>query len=195
VDNQQQFFSISHPFEVSVSALPIHSEIPSDQAFQAGMPPSFKLASQISHLDASALRPLRHLGEHASELGDFLNLQSKKIDLMMSYILTLDEGSKSRNNGMSFGGSHITYQSDQTIALDTLIELKVFIEEGNCAIYAIGQVVDCQHVKQHYIVNVKYVKISEDDQEQLVRTSLHVQTLQLKQRSEARKLPDNHPED
>jgi len=191
VDNQQQFFSITHPFEVSVEALPKHSEIPTDQAFQLGMPPSFKLASQISHLDASALRPLRNLGEQATELSDFLNLQSKKIDLMMSYILTLDEGTKSRNNGLSFGGSHITYQSNQSIDVDTLIELKIFIEEGNCAIYAIGQVVDCQPSDHNYIVNVQYVKISEDDQEQLVRTSLHVQTMQLKQRSDARKAPDS----
>jgi len=191
VDNQQQFFSITHPFEVSVEALPKHSEIPTDQAFQLGMPPSFKLASQISHLDASALRPLRNLGEQATELSDFLNLQSKKIDLMMSYILTLDEGTKTRNNGLSFGGSHITYQSNQSIDVDTLIELKIFIEEGNCAIYAIGQVVDCQPSDHNYIVNVQYVKISEDDQEQLVRTSLHVQTMQLKQRSDARKAPDS----
>lgn len=191
MDTQQQFFSITHSFEVSIKELAQGSSIPSDHAFVANMPASFKLASQISHLDASALRPLRNLGEHATELSEFLNLQSKKIDLMMSYILTLDDSHKARNLGTSFGGSHLTFVNPTAIAIGQLIEIKLFIEEGNCAIYAIGEVEESEPCEQGHSINVKYVKIDEDDQEQLVRTSLHVQTLQLKQRSDARKTPDS----
>lgn len=194
MDNYQQFFSISHQFEVSVKALPKQSGIPSDHEFKINMPPSFKLASQMNHLEASALRPLRGLGENATELSEFLNLQSKKIDLMMSYILTLDEGRQARFCGGSFGGSHLTYLSNEVIEQETLVELKLYIEEGNCAIYAIGQVIDCQQRNNQYTVNVKYVKIDDEDQEQLVRTSLHVQTLQLKERSEARRTTDISPD-
>ena len=115
MDNQQQFFSITHAFELSVKALAPGAPIPSDDEFVANMPPSFRLASQISQLDRHTIKPLRSLGEQASELSDFLALQSKKIDLMMSYILTLDEGSKARNQGTSFGGSNITFINQSSI--------------------------------------------------------------------------------
>lgn len=189
VDNQQQFFSIAHAFELSVKTLS-SSSIPSDAEFVANMPKSFKLASQINQLDRHTIKPLRSLGEHAGELSDFLALQSKKIDLMMSYILTLDEGSKARNQGTSFGGSNITFINQSSIANDTLLELKLFIEECNSAIYAIGKVIDTQPCDDGMVINVEFVKIDEEDQEQLVRNSLHIQTIQLKQRSDARK-PDN----
>lgn len=187
MDNQQQFFSISHRFEVGAKALPQGSTIPNDAEFVANMPTSFKLAAQISQLDRNTIKPLRSLGEHATELSEFLTIQSKKIDLMMSYILTLDEGSQARCQGTSFGGSHITFINDATLINGQLIELKLFIEECNSAIYAIGEVIDCQSEHEEHIINVKFVKIDEDDQEQLVRNSLHIQTLQLKQRSESRK--------
>lgn len=187
MDNQQQFFSISHPFELSVTVLGKSAQVPDDEAFIANMPTSFKLASQISQLDRHTIKPLRSLGEQASELSDFLALQSKKIDLMMSYILTLDEGSKARNRGTSFGGSNITFINDSALENECLLELKLFIEECNSAIYAFGKVIDSSPCEDGFTINVEFVKIDEEDQEQLVRNSLHIQTIQLKERSNARK--------
>jgi len=196
VDTQQQFFSITHPFTVSVDVLALGSAIPNNVEFEQMMPPSFRLASQISAIETSALRPLKHLGEHASDLSEFLNAQAKKIDLMMSYILTLDDGVTKRLDGTSFGGSHFTYISNETIQPDQLIAAKVFIDEGNCAIFSIARVISCtvNETTGEKLINATFVKISDDAQEQLVRTSLHVQTLQLKERSESRKLNDTDDE-
>lgn len=190
MDNQQQFFSITHSFELSVTVLGDSVEIPDDDAFISNMPTSFKLASQISQLDRHTIKPLRSLGEHASELSEFLALQSKKIDLMMSYILTLDEGNKARNRGTSFGGSNITFINQSALETGCILELKLFIEECNSAIYAFGKVIESQQCDEGFTINVEFVKIDEEDQEQLVRNSLHIQTIQLKERSNARK-PDS----
>ena len=192
MDTQQQFFSITHPFKVSVDVLDIGSTIPNNLEFEQMMPASFRLASQMSSIETSALRPLKHLGEHANDLSEFLNVQAKKIDLMMSYILTLDDGDTKRLDGTSFGGSHFTYISNETVQAGQLIAAKVFIDEGNCAIFSIARVISCSASdgNDEKLVNATFVKISEDAQEQLVRTSLHVQTLQLKERSEARKVVD-----
>jgi len=197
VDTQQQFFSITHPFKVSVNALDDHNNtqmaVPDDEAFEKMMPSSFRLAAQMSHLDTSALRPLKGLGDNASELSDFINIQAKKINLMMSYILTLDEGTRERLVGTSFGGSHLTFLSKESFTTDQLITTKLFIDEGNCAIFAIARVIGCDVDNDgSFSINAMFVKIGEDAQEQLVRTSLHVQTLQLKERSEARRLTDSN---
>lgn len=193
MDTQQQFFSITHPFKLSVDVLDIGSTIPNDLEFEQMMPPSFRLASQMSAIETSALRPLKHLGEHASDLSEFLNVQAKKIDLMMSYILTLDDGGSKRLAGTSFGGSHFTYIANETIEPGQLIAAKIFIDEGNCAIFSIARVISCSvdDNSNEKLINATFVKISEEAQEQLVRTSLHVQTLQLKERSDARKTTDD----
>lgn len=193
MDTQQQFFSITHPFKVSVNALDTSSndQIPDDQTFESMMPQSFRLAAQMSTLETNALRPLKGLGEHASDLSDFINIQAKKIDLMMSYILTLDEGNRARLDGTSFGGSHLTFLSEEAFKEDQLVTVKVFIDEGNCAIFAIARIIACEtNTNGHFNANAMFVKINEEAQEQLVRTSLHVQTMQLKERSEARRLTD-----
>lgn len=193
MDTQQQFFSITHPFKLNVDILDIGSTIPNDLEFEHMMPPSFRLASQMSAIETSALRPLKHLGEHASDLSEFLNVQAKKIDLMMSYILTLDDGGSKRLVGTSFGGSHFTYITNETIEPGQLIAAKIFIDEGNCAIFSIARVISCSvdDNSNEKLINATFVKISEEAQEQLVRTSLHVQTLQLKERSDARKTTDD----
>lgn len=193
MDTQQQFFSITHPFKVSVNALDTssHDQVPDDQAFENMMPQSFRLAAQMSTLDTNALRPLKGLGEHAGDLSEFINIQAKKIDLMMSYILTLDEGNRARLDGTSFGGSHLTFLSKEAFKEDQLVTVKVFIDEGNCAIFAIARIIASETTTNgDFNVNAMFVKINEEAQEQLVRTSLHVQTMQLKERSEARRLTD-----
>lgn len=193
MDTQQQFFSITHPFKVSVSALDANDNgqinVPDNEAFEHMMPQSFRLAAQMSLLDSNAVRPIKGLGDQASELTDFINIQSKKIDLMMSYILTLDEGNDKRLEGTSFGGSHLTFLSVEPFNIDQLVTVKLFIDEGNCSIFAIARIITSETADNGlFNTNAMFVKIGEEAQEQLVRTSLHVQTLQLKERSEARRL-------
>jgi hypothetical protein len=48
------------------------------------MPYEFQITSELSSIDTKAIRPLRSLGEHAIELAEFLNHQSRIVDLMMS---------------------------------------------------------------------------------------------------------------
>jgi len=187
VSQEQQFFSIVHPFLVGVEPLAPGATLPSEAEFEAMIPMPFKLAAHINHLDTQSLRPLRNLGENAHDLAEFLNFQSKKIDLMMSYILTLGAESQQRLPGTSFGGSNVTYQAPQAIALGQLVQLKIFIEENNCATFCIGRIIDCVAGQHHFIIDIEIMLINAEDQEQLVRTSLHVQSLQLKERAQLRK--------
>ena len=187
----EHFFSIAHDFHVSAAPLAESAELPSPDQLQSRIPLPFKLAAEISHLDASALRPLRNLGESAHDLVDFLNIQSKKIDMIMTYIMILQDEQQQRLPGQSFGGSKVCYLSPEPLAPGRLVELKIFITDENCAVYCIGQISDCQPHEAAdaafaYRVTADYARIRDEDQEQLVRASLRVQSRKLKERAESR---------
>jgi len=150
------------------------------------VPAPFKLASHLNSIDAQALRPLRSIGENAHDLAEFLNLQSRKIDLVMNYVLTLGTDGQQRLVGTKFGGSHITFLTVEPIELGRLVQLKIFIEDNNCAIFCVAQVCQSATIEQQYETTVEIMVIEDDDQEQLVRTSLHVQSNQLKERAHQR---------
>jgi len=183
----QQFFSIKHPFLVNCQILPADATLPNAAEFDAMIPAPFKLASQLNNIEAQALRPLRSLGENAHDLAEFLNLQSKKIDLMMNYILTLGTDNNQRLVGTEFGGSSLVFKNPDAIEIDRLLTLRIFIEDNNCAIFCVAKVNTCTEVDGQFDVNVEITMIDDEDQEQLVRTSLHVQSSQLKARAEQRK--------
>lgn len=183
---EQQFFSIQHDFMVSCEPCEIQGQLPTKEQFQQMIPEQFRLASHINQIEAQALRPLRNLGESAHDLAEFLNLQSKKIDLMMNYILSLGSENQQLLPGTSFGGSQLNFVVPQQWPMDQLTKTKIFIEENNCVIFCISQVTQCKMVDGKHVVTAQIVMIEDEDQEQLVRTSLHVQSNQLKERAARR---------
>lgn len=186
MSDQDHFFSIQHDFHVSAVPMAPTATLPSTDQLEQMIPLPFKLASEISQLDASALRPLRNLGDVAHDLVDFLNLQSKKIDMIMSYIMTLEDERQQRSIGTSFGGSHLSFLSNQPLVPDSLVELKIYITDENCAVFCIARISDCQPLADQYQINTEFELIREEDQEQLVRASLRVQSRKLKERAEQR---------
>jgi len=166
------------------------AKIPTLAEFSAMVPAPFKLASHLNSIDAQALRPLRSIGENAHDLAEFLNLQSQKIDLVMNYVLTLGTDGQQRLAGTKFGGSNITFLSSELIELDRLVQLRIFIEDNNCAIFCVARVCETVIFGQQHETTVEIMVIEDDDQEQLVRTSLHVQSNQLKERADQRNTID-----
>lgn len=196
MSDNEHFFSIRHDFHVSALPLAASSPLPTPAQLEQLIPLPFKLASQISHLDASALRPLRNLGDLAHDLVDFLNLQSKKIDLIMTYIMTLQDEQQHRLSGTQFGGSQVSYLSPNAQTPGSLVELKLFITDENCAVFCFGEITDCRLLSPtdevqapQYQIDAHYALIREEDQEQLVRAALRVQSRRLKERADNRQAP------
>ncbi|MDP2560288.1 PilZ domain-containing protein [Psychrobium sp. 1_MG-2023] len=187
MSDEQHFFSINHPFDVSAVPLAPHAKVPTQEEFEADMPAPFKLASQINQLESAAVKPLRQLSETSHDLVDFLRLQSQKIDLMMSYVLTMADGDDNKHLGHSFGGSKLSYNAPEALEIGCLVQLKIFIKENNCAIFCLGRVSACDKQSNSYLIETEFALIRNDDQEQLVRTSLNIQSNQLKQRAAKRK--------
>lgn len=183
-----EYFMIACQNRANIALWPQNQALPSEPEFLARMPDAFRIASEISNLDQTALRPLRHLGDHATDLAEFLNLQSRKIDLIMSYVLSMQDDPQSRFICTEFGGGGLVYISDAPVEEGQTLEVKLFLEDEGAAIYCLGEVLQSESAEQGHKISVVYTLIREEDREVLVRASLHQQSKQLKKISEQRKL-------
>lgn len=181
-----EFFSIDHEFNVNITAIK-QDEIASYDQFLNSMPLPFKMASDMVNIDQSAIRSIQGLSSVATQLADFLNHQSHKIDLLVGYILSQQDDEDKRFQGLHFGGGGVIFNSDQSFELLQRLEMKIFLLEENCAVYCIGQVVESIKTETGFNHKVIFEFIREEDQETLVRHSLHQQSKQLQALAQKRR--------
>lgn len=178
-----EFFTIKHAINVNLSPLADDASLPSQENFREHMPYAFRIAGEMADIEQQALRPLRFLGEHAAELVSFLNHQSRKIDLIMSFVLHQQDDEQHRCQSIEFGGGGVTVTRDTALQIGAMAELKMFLPEEAAAVYCIGEVIACDPVDDKYHISLIFTRIREEDQDLLVKASLHQQTLQLRQRA------------
>ena len=186
-----EFFSIKHSIIVNMQEVAADFVLPTAEQLTDHMPYAFRIASDLSNIDSKALRSLRGLGEHANELADFLNQQARKIDLLMSLVLQQQDQVENRYFSYEFGGGGVTLICEQEIAIGKVVELKLFLNEEASAVFCFGEVIACKPVEQQFHVSLIFNRIREQDQDLLVRASLHQQTVQLRRRTEQLKNDKN----
>ncbi|PKG85701.1 PilZ domain-containing protein [Colwellia sp. 75C3] len=180
-----EFFAIEHQFSVNIMPIDITENNSFDQ-FTASIPMPFKLSTDMSTIDQSALRSLQNLGNSASQLVSFLNQQSQKIDLLIGYILSQQDEVQHRYQGLEFGGGGIKFNNDKAFSTGQLIEVKIFLLENNCAIYCYGEVIEVEPTNDQFTHKITFHFIREEDREILVRTSLLEQSKQLQKLAKLR---------
>ncbi|RDV27484.1 PilZ domain-containing protein [Alteromonas aestuariivivens] len=185
-----EYFMIHHSLRINIALLPKDASLPPEDQLADHMPYAFRMASELATIDAQALRPLRNLSDHASDLADYLNHQARKIDLMMSYILQQQDDPSQRFETIQFGGGGVVIRHSEPMQIGLQAELKLFLPEESAAIYCFGEVIACQQESDDYHIAFIFNRIREQDQELLVRASLHLQTMQLRKRAQHRQSPD-----
>jgi Tfp pilus assembly protein PilZ len=183
-----EFFSIEKRFNVNITNIAANS-VQSYDEFINNIPLPFKLASDVVAIDQAALRPIKSLSSVASQLVDFLNLQSQKIELLVTYILSQQDAPENRYQGIKFGGGGIVFQTDKPFALGDILEMKLFLLDEHCAVFCYGEVVAIaekytdeknRNENCYFEHQVIFHFIREEDRELLVKASLHEQAKQLK---------------
>ena len=180
-----EFFSIKNDFNVNIRGLNSAENVNFD-TFILNMPHPFKLASEIITLDQAALKPLQGVAGVAGQLVKYLNHQTQKIDLLINYIISQQDDEKIRFQGIEFGGGGIVYSSTETIAIVEKLEIKIFLLEDNCAIFCHGEIISSEKSSESYHHKIIFTHIRDEDRENLVRTSLHLQSKQLQALSKKR---------
>lgn len=180
----EEFFSIAHSFNVNVN--PLVSPV-SEETFEGLIPVPFLLSSDNASIDQSALRSIQSLRGVSNQLTDYLQHQSRKIDLLVGYILQQHDDIDARAKGVLFGGSGIKFTSESSFELGQLIELKIFLDVENVAIYSHAEIIDAEQSETGMIYTVIFQQIREVDQDILVRASLHIQAKELQSLAKQRR--------
>ncbi len=181
-----EFFSIKHELKANIKPFSDVTLLPAPNQLEDAMPYAFRIAGEMSAIDAAAIRPLRNLSDHASALAEYLTHQSKKIDLMMSFILQQQDEPEYRQTTVKIGGGGVVIHSSTPLEVGTYAQIKLFLTEEAAAIFCFGEVIACHEDEDDYHIAFIFNRIREQDQELLVRASLHLQTQQLRKRAEAR---------
>ncbi|HDX8596905.1 TPA: PilZ domain-containing protein [Aeromonas dhakensis] len=188
---QEQFFSVTHTTPVNVIPMPGDFHLPSLEALEAELPEPFRIASSITSIDMVTSRLLRNQSESMHDLVEIINQQSRKIDMIMGYVLSVQDHPEHRFHTLRFGAGQLTYLHPrqghgEAPHLHQIVRLKIFLREEASAIYCYGQVKQLEPSEHGTQVVLDYVRIREDDRELLVRASLHIQSKQLKLRAQDR---------
>lgn len=188
---QEQFFSVTHATPVNVIPMPADFHLPTLEALDAELPEPFRIASSITSIDLVSSRLLRNQNESMHDLVEIINQQSRKIDMIMGFVLAAQDHPEHRFHTLRFGAGQLTYLHPrqghgEPPQLHQLVRLKIFLREEASAVYCYGEVKQREPGEHGTHVVLDYVRIREDDRELLVRASLHVQSKQLKLRAQER---------
>ena len=188
----EKYFQIDESIRVNLFAV-AGEQVPKSQlALEDDIPPLFRLANEVSELEQSSLRPLRNLGDVAQELATFLQAQSRKIDLIMSHILSSELKQEDAIQCDSYGGGGIKFTSPEVYSMGQSFRTKLFLHHEASAVYCYTEVVAIEKQNdEHYQYTLLFTAIRNTDQELIVRASLHAQTRQLKKRQELESTQDD----
>ncbi|MDX3775175.1 PilZ domain-containing protein [Chromatiaceae bacterium AAb-1] len=188
-DEYNDYFSVNHTLSINVRLLGDADTLPPPEHFADAIPEPFLLSSELEQLNHSALRPLNRLGELAEELSLYLQQQARKIDLLMHYLLKQHDMPEHRYQTLSFGGSGCSYLAKTPLQPTQVVEIKLFLDNNEGAVFCYGQVVSCEKEAELWQIKVVFRRIRDEDRELIVRASLHQQSRQLKLRAEQRQQP------
>ncbi|KTA77816.1 PilZ domain-containing protein [Aeromonas salmonicida] len=188
---QEQFFSVTHATPVNVIPMPGDFHLPTLEALEAELPEPFRIASSITSIDMVTSRLMRNQNESMHDLVEIVNQQSRKIDMIMGYVLSVQDHPEHRFHTLRFGAGQLTYLHPhqghgEPPPLHQIVRLKIFLREEASAIYCYAEVKQLAPSEHGTQVGLDYARIREDDRELLVRASLHVQSKQLKLRAQDR---------
>ena len=185
------YFSIDYRAQVNLCPLADGETVPNVDTLEAQIPAPFKLISEVTRIDTNNARMLRNLDEHASDLVEIINLQSRKIDLVLSYVLAGEDSPHERHHTLTLGGGGFTFISPTFWENDSTLRFKLFLPELSVAVFGYGQIkaaADSEAEPNHY--RCDFTAIREQDRDALIRASLQLQAKQLKARAERRAQQD-----
>lgn len=141
---QEQFFSVTHATPVNVIPMPADFHLPSLEELDAELPEPFRISSAITSIDLVTTRLLRNQNESMHDLIEIVNQQSRKIDMIMGYVLSLQDHPEQRFHTLRFGAGQLTYLHPyhghgDAPHLHQIVRLKIFLREEAAAIYCYGQ--------------------------------------------------------
>ncbi|MCL1077572.1 hypothetical protein D5R81_06385 [Parashewanella spongiae] len=188
-DDSNPYFSVPHSFKAFLTLWPKDQGLPTENELQGLQSIGLQLLSEVKNVESNCLMQLRQLESDTKSVVDYLKLQSKKIDLILQYVLESEPQDGEPALGLKFGGGGIEVLTDFSAQIGQHYKSTVFIRDELIALLAITSVDDCQphpNEANKWVLTLSFQQIIEADVELLVKASLSVQQKMLKKRSQNR---------
>lgn len=182
--NNNEYFLVRHALSINLEKVEDKVANLDQQTFESEIPGPFKMASDLSQADANILAPLKLNNDNTQALWSYLQAQNKKINTLLSYVLSQQDDPTLRHNTIQFSAGALVIEVNDRWSIGDKSRLKIFLPEEASAIYCYAIVSSIDEAGCTFT----YTLIREQDRELLIRASLHIQTQQLKNRAQQREL-------
>lgn len=181
--NNNEYFLVNYQLAINVEPLQDDESIPDTQQFEQQIPAPFRMASDLAAIDAQSLQPLKLNNETTKALWGYLQAQNQKINTLLSYVLSQQDEQQFHYQTDAFSAGRCIFTADNNdFYSQQKVRLKIFIPEESAAIYCYAKV---SAIRANSI-ELTYQQIREEDRELLIRSTLHIQSKQLKLRAAQR---------
>ncbi len=178
-----EYFLVAHQLSLNVETLIEGEEIPDAINFEAEIPAPFRMASDLASIESHNLQPLKLNNETTQALWGYLQAQNLKINTLLTYVLSQQDEKKFHYQSSAFSAGVCQFDcKGKPFTVGQNVRLKIFIPEESAAVYCYALVSEINE----NIVELCYKQIREEDRELLIRTTLHIQSKQLKVRAQQR---------
>ncbi|MCL1037695.1 hypothetical protein L2750_11085 [Shewanella submarina] len=184
ISSDNSYFNVPHEFTAYLEPWQQES-LPDETALKEMQSVGLKLITEVKELENACLLQLRNLDNEAKAVVDFLKLQSRKVDLVLQYVLEKETQHGQKHPGLSFGGSGFTISSATPLTVGQQFKTTLYIREELINILCIATVTATSSEDGIHRGQLEYSAILESDIEQLVQASLRVQQKQLRARKQA----------
>jgi hypothetical protein len=191
------FFTIQDDFPVNLVPLDSADQLPSDEEFEAQIPELFLIASSMAESDTHKIQAIKVEQPAGSALVDFLEQQHKRLNILLGYMLRNEDDAAHRFSGKEYGGGGIRVVSDAKLEVGQMFQAKLFFKQEALAIYCYARLESSEPLdnSDQFLCTLSFERIREEDQELLIRASLHAQSRQLKERSKQRREQKSNAEE
>jgi len=153
---------------------------------------SSELALQLHSLTSQASNTLAQIRKRDPEVGQYLAIIDRKLELLARAVLGSQLGHISGPNAqVNLSGSGIAFYRAEPLPTESKLELRLMLFPGHTVINALGRVVHCTVARGETPlpcrIGVEFTHLAEIAREALVRHTLELQSTRLRQQKEQRK--------
>ncbi len=128
---------------------------------------------------------LANIRKHHPDIGHYLALLDKKIDILSQLAGTIGLGSEiAPNHQVSLGAEGLGFDNREALTVDTPLRLKLVLFPSHLCLHLQSRVVSCEQREQEYHIELKFEEVGETEHEALIRHLLERQSAKLRRRHE-----------
>lgn len=165
-----------------------YQQVEPDQLAPAWRHDTSHICEELIHLREVSLQSghiLANIRKHHPDIGNYLSLLDKKIDILSQLSATIALGGEVKpTHRVRLSAKGMEFNSDEPVEVSSPLRLKVVLFPSHLCLHLQSTVSSCKRGEDGYRISVKFEGLGETEQEALIRHLLEKQSAQLRSERE-----------